>query len=98
MDKILRILILGNCVTDDDLIDELREARVPFVSVRGIKEKDFMKAFQDFSPDLIFSDKDIPQYSGTRHWRKGKLDLLNLPSSTHHCWRRSGDRNAYQHC
>jgi DNA-binding response OmpR family regulator len=81
MDKILRVLILGAYITDDDLIDELREARIPFISARVIKEKDFVQALQDFSPDLILSDYGIPQYNGAPAWRKQRLDVLKLPSS-----------------
>jgi len=65
MDKIIRILILEDMVYDADLIEfELQEAEIAFTSVRTEQEKDYVRALQDFSPDIILSDYDLPHYTG----------------------------------
>jgi len=66
MDKILRILILEDVATDADLIEfELHEAGIAFTSQRVVTERDYLQSLHDFSPDLILSDYDLPQYTGT---------------------------------
>ena len=66
MDKILRVLILEDRVSDADLIEfELQEAGITFTSRRADKERDYLRALQEFSPDLILSDYDLPQYNGS---------------------------------
>ena len=64
--KILRILILEDRASDADLIEfELQEGGISFTSKRTETEGDYLQALQDFSPDLILSDYDLPQYTGT---------------------------------
>jgi CheY-like chemotaxis protein len=66
MDKILRILILEDRVSDADLIEfELQEAGIAFTSQRAETERDYVKALQEFSPDIILADYDLPQYTGS---------------------------------
>jgi CheY-like chemotaxis protein len=66
MDKIFRVLILEDRASDADLMEfELQEAGVTFTSRRTDKEKEFVQALQEFSPDLILSDYDLPQYNGS---------------------------------
>ena len=66
MDKILRVLILEDRASDADLIEfELMETGLAFTAKRTMNEKDFLQALQEFSPDLILSDYDLPQYNGT---------------------------------
>lgn len=66
MDKNLRILILEDRASDADLIEfELQEAGIAFTSHRAETEGDYVRALQEFSPDLILSDYDLPQYTGT---------------------------------
>ena len=66
MDKEIRILILEDRVSDADLIEfELQEAGISFTSRRTVKEQDYIRALQEFSPDLILADYDLPQYTGS---------------------------------
>lgn len=65
MEKSLRILILEDRASDADLIEfELEEAGIAFTSRRTETERDYLEALQEFSPDLILSDYDLPQYTG----------------------------------
>ena len=66
MDKQIRILILEDRVSDAALIEfELHEAGIDFTSKRTESERDYEQALQEFSPDLILSDYDLPQYTGS---------------------------------
>jgi CheY-like chemotaxis protein len=66
MEKVLRVLILEDRVSDADLIEfELQEAGIAFTSQRAGKESEYVRALQEFSPDLILSDYDLPQYTGS---------------------------------
>jgi CheY-like chemotaxis protein len=66
MEKILRILILEDRVSDADLIEfELQEAGIAFTSQRTDTERGYVRALQEFSPDLILADYDLPQYTGS---------------------------------
>lgn len=65
MEKPVRILILEDRASDDDLMEfELQEAGLAFTSCWVKNEKEYMQALRDFSPDLILSDYDLPQYTG----------------------------------
>jgi CheY-like chemotaxis protein len=65
MEKLLRILILEDQASDADLIEfELEEAGIPFTSRRAWTEQGYLQALEEFSPDVILSDYDLPQYSG----------------------------------
>ena len=66
MDKNLRILLLEDRITDASLIEfELQEEGIAFTSQRAETERDYVRALQEFSPDLILSDYDLPQYTGS---------------------------------
>ena len=66
MDKNIRILILEDRASDADLVEfELMEAGLAFTPKRTVNEKEFLQALQEFSPDLILSDYDLPQYTGS---------------------------------
>jgi CheY-like chemotaxis protein len=65
MDKVLRILILEDNAIDAELMEfELQEAGIAFTSQRVETERDYVQALQKFSPDIILSDYDLPQYNG----------------------------------
>ncbi len=61
----IRILILEDIKSDGDLMEfELQEAGIAFTSRRATTRQDYVQALQEFSPDLILSDYDLPQYNG----------------------------------
>jgi two-component system, sensor histidine kinase and response regulator len=61
----LRILILEDNPIDADLVQfELREAGFTIDSKVVNTEKDFVRELQDYCPDIILSDYDLPQYNG----------------------------------
>ena len=65
MEQPVRILILEDRASDDDLIEfELQEAGLAFTSKWVKNEREYVQALRDFSPDLILSDYDLPQYTG----------------------------------
>jgi DNA-binding response OmpR family regulator len=80
MDKIVRILILEDRASDEELMKfELEEAGIDFTS-RWVKtEKEYVQALQDFSPDLILSDYDLPQYDGSLALVEAKRRHANVP-------------------
>lgn len=66
MEKVIRILILEDCITDAELMEfELQDAEIPFISKRVEKEEDFVRALKICSPDIILSDYNLPQYRGS---------------------------------
>jgi len=66
MDKVVRILILEDRASDDDLMEfELQEAGIAFTAKWVKTEREYIQALREFSPDLILSDYDLPQYTGT---------------------------------
>jgi DNA-binding NarL/FixJ family response regulator len=65
MNKELRILILEDVPTDAELLKyELSEAGVPFIARCVATRASFLKALDDFCPDLILSDYSLPSFSG----------------------------------
>lgn len=80
MDKAIRILILEDRTTDADLMEfELTEAGLVFTSRRTIDEKTFLRGLEEFCPDLILSDYDLPQYSGALALAEAKSRFPDVP-------------------
>ncbi len=76
----LRILILEDCATDADLMEyELQEASIGFVAQRVVTEKDYRSALGEFAPDLILSDYDLPQYTGSLALAEAKARCADVP-------------------
>jgi DNA-binding NarL/FixJ family response regulator len=65
MNKELRILILEDVPTDAELIQfELTEAGTAFVPLCVADRASFLKALEEFSPDIILSDYSLPSFDG----------------------------------
>ena len=65
MTESLRILILEDNPADAELIQfELQKAGIIFTANVATNEKDYVQAIQDYCPDLILSDYDLPKYNG----------------------------------
>src|ERR1700728_4712583 len=65
MKRLLRILMLEDSVDDADLLErQLRQGRVPFSSSRVNTQEAFVKHLEEFDPDLIISDYQLPSFDG----------------------------------
>ena len=73
MEKELQILIIEDDPHDAELID--RELGVTFVLNRVESKKEFMKAIQEFSPDIILSDYKMPAFDGMIELKQ-KIEFL----------------------
>ncbi len=80
MDKPLRILILEDRPSDADLMEfELQEAGLTFISKRVMTEDAFLRELEEFCPDLILSDYDLPQYTGFLALSEAKIKCPDVP-------------------
>lgn len=65
MTEPLRILTLEDNPTDAELIRfELEDAGLVATIKVVMNEQDFIRGLDEFSPDLILSDYDLPRYNG----------------------------------
>ncbi len=74
------ILILEDNPADAELIQfELEEAGFVFAAKVVMTEEDFVRELQEFSPDLILSDYDLPQYNGALALAEAKRRRPDTP-------------------
>jgi len=67
MSEPLHVLILEDNPVDAELVQfELQEAEFNFTAKVVMDEKDFILELQEFPPDLILSDYDLPRYNGAK--------------------------------
>ena len=79
-DKKIRILILEDRASDAELVKCcLIEAGFAFTEKWAINKKEFLHALEEFYPDLILSDYDLPQYNGALALAEAKKRLPNVP-------------------
>jgi two-component system, NarL family, sensor histidine kinase UhpB len=65
MDRTLKILILEDLPTDAELINlELKQGEIDFLSTRVADRDGFLKALEDFRPEVILSDYNLPGFNG----------------------------------
>lgn len=80
MEKKLRILILEDVSSDADLMEyELMDAGLSFTSKRVSTEKAYLQGLDEFIPDLILSDYDLPQYTGALALAEAKRRHPEVP-------------------
>jgi two-component system, cell cycle sensor histidine kinase and response regulator CckA len=62
--KTLRVLLLEDARDDAELMQyELRKAGIPFTAQCVHKRDDFIKALEEFNPDIIVSDYSMPRFN-----------------------------------
>lgn len=67
MTEKIRILILEDMASDAALMeDELQSANLSFVSRIVSNRKDYLAQLDHFSPNIILSDYNLPQYDGLK--------------------------------
>ncbi len=80
MAKPLHILILEDNPCDAELVQvELQEAGLVFTAKVVMTEEGFVRELQAFSPDLILSDYDLPQYNGALALAEARRWLPDTP-------------------
>ncbi|OPY92034.1 MAG: Sensor histidine kinase ComP [Syntrophaceae bacterium PtaU1.Bin231] len=76
----LRILILEDSAADAELAtDELEEAGISFVSEVVDRRDGFIKALDDFLPDIILSDYSLPSFDGLSALEIAKVKSPDTP-------------------
>lgn len=61
----LRVLMLEDTLTDAELAErELRKAGIVFTSLRVDRQDAFVRALEEFHPDIILSDYKLPDFNG----------------------------------
>jgi DNA-binding NtrC family response regulator len=76
----MRILMLEDTASDAALMeDELQCAGLNFVSSIVSTRKDYLAAMDNFSPDIILSDYNLPQYDGVTALTDARLRLPDIP-------------------
>jgi two-component system, cell cycle sensor histidine kinase and response regulator CckA len=62
-----RILLVEDNPSDADLVEMAIRRAVPDLEIRQVQtEREFVKELEQFQPDLIVSDHNLPQFSGHR--------------------------------
>lgn len=80
MDKEIHILILEDNPADAELEEhELRKAGLAFISRVVDTREAFLKALEEFSPDIILSDYDLPTFDGIAALRITKEKCPDVP-------------------
>lgn len=80
MAESLRILILEDNTADAELIQfELQEAGFIFTPKVVMTKADYLNGLQEFSPDLILSDYELPRYSGASALTEAKRQCPGVP-------------------
>ncbi len=80
MEKPIRVLILEDTATDAEMMeDELREAGIAVISKRVTAEQEYLHELDNFSPDLILSDYNLPQYDGASALLAAKTRCPEVP-------------------
>ena len=80
MTEPMRFLILEDNPADAELVQfELEEAGLVFTSKVVMTEEGFVRDLQEFQPDLILSDYDLPKYNGALALAEAKRRRPDTP-------------------
>lgn len=80
MQEPTRILILEDLATDAELIQfELQEAGFVYTPKWVTTESAYLQAIQEFSPDVILSDYDLPRYNGAQAMGEAARRCPDIP-------------------
>src|SRR5476649_489228 len=80
MEDRLRILILGDAIVDTELIETaLSRAGMAFAARRVQSHDEFLHALDEFSPDLILADYDIPTFDARAALKIAKERTPDIP-------------------
>ena len=80
MNNPLRILLLEDNPADAQLVQfELAEGGLNFTAKVVMTKKDFTRELQEFSPDIILSDYDLPQFSGLQALHEATKRSPDIP-------------------
>jgi PAS domain S-box-containing protein len=80
MSKALRILMVEDMPTDAELIEhELRKEGIAFTSQRVETQDQLILALKEFSPDIILSDYNLPDFNGMDVLEIVRRDYPDVP-------------------
>jgi CheY-like chemotaxis protein len=80
MEDKLKILLVEDLDSDADLlIRHLKKKNISFCHLRVWLRDDYVKALNEFDPDLIISDNSLPQFDGMEAFRILKNENKNIP-------------------
>jgi PAS domain S-box-containing protein len=80
MDRELRILMLEDTPTDAEIAEhELRKAGIAFTSMRVETRDAFVRALEDFHPDIVLSDYKLPDFNGVAALEIVQRDYPEVP-------------------
>jgi len=75
-----RILILEDNPADAELVQfELQEAGLLFTATQVTTQEDYLRNLQEFPPDLILSDYDLPRYNGALALAEARMRCPDTP-------------------
>ena len=78
--KELRVLMLEDTPTDAELMEhELRRANIVFTSKRVETRDVFVRALEEFHPDIVLSDYKLPDFDGMEALKIVRRDYPHVP-------------------
>ncbi len=76
----LRILMLEDTLSDAELEEhELRRAGINFISLRVATRDAFIRGLEEFRPDIILSDYNLPDFNGIAALELVQRDHVEVP-------------------
>ncbi|HKC37047.1 MAG TPA: response regulator, partial [Chitinophagaceae bacterium] len=80
MEQGLKILLLEDSYTDAEIIKRLVKKTKPDCDfLLAMNKNDFLKALDEFSPDVILSDNTLPQFDATEALQIVRNRSLQVP-------------------